>query len=187
MMSSGIDDEIWNQPVSADIIDTTIRNATRDDIAFLADCNLAMAWESEEKRLDRDVLTRGIVAVFDHPERGFYIVAERGGKRAGSLLITHEWSDWRNGGWWWIQSVYVMPEARRCGVFSSMYREIESRARTTTGVIGLRLYVEKENTGAQSTYAALGMEPAYYSLYQTCWIDLDRTGKVERAPERDRD
>lgn len=153
---------------------TTIRNATRDDIAFLADCNLAMARESEQKLLDRDVLTRGIVAVFDHPERGFYVVAERGGERVGSLLITHEWSDWRNGGWWWIQSVYVMPQARRCGVFSSMYREIESRARTTTGVIGLRLYVEKENTRAQATYAALGMEPAHYSLYQASFVDLDK-------------
>lgn len=150
---------------------TTIRNATRDDVAFLADCNIAMAWESEEKRLDRDVLTRGIVAVFDHPERGFYIVAERDGKAAGSLLITHEWSDWRNGGWWWIQSVYVMPDARRGGVFTAMYREIESRARTTSGVIGLRLYVEKENAGAQATYEALGMEPAYYSLYQRAWLD----------------
>ena len=151
-----------------------IRNATREDVAFLADCNIAMAWESEEKRLDRDVLTRGIVAVFDHPERGFYIVAERGGERVGSLLITHEWSDWRNGGWWWIQSVYVMLDARRRGVFASMYREIESRARTTTGVIGLRLYVEKENTRAQATYAALGMEPAHYSLYQASFVDLDK-------------
>jgi GNAT superfamily N-acetyltransferase len=174
--------------VSASPINQTlIRNATRDDIAFLADCNIAMALESEQKALNRDVLTRGILAVFDHPERGFYIIAERDGKRAGSLLITHEWSDWRNGGWWWIQSVYVTPDARRCGVFSSMYREIESRARTTSGVIGLRLYVEKENTGAQSTYAALGMEPAYYSLYQTCWIDLDRNGKAARPPERDGD
>ena len=157
-----------------------IRNATREDVAFLADCNIAMAWESEQKALSREVLTRGIVAVFDHPERGFYVVAERDGKRAGSLLITHEWSDWRNGGWWWIQSVYVMPDARRSGVFTTMYREIELRARATSGVIGLRLYVEKENTGAQSTYAALGMEPAPYSLYQTCWIDLDRDGKTAR-------
>lgn len=154
--------------------EATIRNATRDDIAFLADCNIAMAYESEKKRLDRDVLTRGIVAVFDHPERGFYIVAERDGHKTGSLLITHEWSDWRNGGWWWIQSVYVMPDARRAGVFSAMYREIETRARATSGVIGLRLYVEKENTGAQATYSALGMEPAYYSLYQRAWLDTDR-------------
>lgn len=166
--------QLRNDDVSPDAsTDTTIRNATRDDIAFLADCNLAMARESEQKLLARDVLTRGIVAVFDHPERGFYIIAERDGKRAGSLLITHEWSDWRNGGWWWIQSVYVMPDARRCGVFTTMYREIESRARATSGVIGLRLYVEKENTGAQATYEALGMEPAYYSLYQLAWSATD--------------
>jgi GNAT superfamily N-acetyltransferase len=151
-----------------------IRNATRADVAFLADCNMAMAYESEKKRLDRDVLTRGIVAVFDHPERGFYVVAEHDAKPVGSLLITHEWSDWRNGGWWWIQSVYVLPEARRRGVFSAMYREVDSRARASEGVIGLRLYVEKENTGAQATYAALGMEPAYYSLYQKAYIEFDR-------------
>jgi GNAT superfamily N-acetyltransferase len=152
-----------------------VRDATRDDVPFLADCNIAMAYESEKKRLDRDVLTRGIVAVFDHPERGFYVIAEREGKAVGSLLITHEWSDWRNGGWWWIQSVYVMPDARRGGVFSAMYREIETRAQASTGVIGLRLYVEKENSRAQATYSALGMEPAYYSLYQVSFADVDRT------------
>lgn len=150
-----------------------IRDAVRADVDFLADCNLAMAWESERKRLDREVLTRGIVAVFDHPERGFYVVAERDGRPVGSLLITHEWSDWRNGGWWWIQSVYVAPEGRRAGVFTAMYREIEARARAGEGVIGLRLYVEKENTGAQATYAALGMEPAYYSLYQRAFAPSD--------------
>src|SRR5215471_2332452 len=112
----------------------SIRNATRDDVAFLRDSNIAMAMESEQKLLAPEVLTRGIVAVFDHPERGFYVVAERGGVAVGSLLITHEWSDWRNGGWWWIQSVYVMPDARRSGVFTTMYRAIESRARGTSGV-----------------------------------------------------
>ena len=152
----------------------TVRNATRADVSFLADCNIAMAFESEGKHLDREVLTRGIVAVFDHPERGFYLVAVRDGKAVGSLLITHEWSDWRNGGWWWIQSVYVMPDARRGGVFSAMYREVDSRARASEGVIGLRLYVEKENTRAQATYAALGMEPAYYSLYQASYAALDK-------------
>ena len=154
--------------------DVLVRDATRADIPFLADCNVAMAFESEGKHLDRDVLTRGIVAVFDHPERGFCVVAERAGQPVGSLLITHEWSDWRNGGWWWIQSVYVTPDARRGGVFTAMYREVETRARAGTGVIGLRLYVEKENARAKATYSALGMEPAYYSLYQRSWVDLDR-------------
>ena len=153
----------------------TIRNATRDDVAFLVDCNIAMAWESEKKELDRDVLTRGVLAVFDHPERGFYIVAERDGARVGSLLVTHEWSDWRNGGWWWIQSVYVVPDARRSGVFSAMYRAIDARARQTAGVVGLRLYVEKDNARAQATYAALGMEPAYYSLYQAEFSAVERS------------
>jgi len=155
--------------------DTTIRDANRSDVEFLADCNLAMAMESEQKLLAREVLTRGIVAVFDHPERGFYLVAERDGKSVASLLITHEWSDWRNGGWWWIQSVYVMPDARRSGVFRTMYNEVERRARAGQGVIGLRLYVEKENTRAQATYSALGMEPAPYSLYQLSFVDFDRT------------
>ena len=159
--------------------DLVVRDAVRADIAFLADCNMAMARESEQKLLAREVLTRGIVAVFDHPERGFYIVAEHAGVPAASLLITHEWSDWRNGGWWWIQSVYVMPDARRQGVYTAMYREVEQRARRGEGVIGLRLYVEKENAGAQATYAALGMEPAYYSLFQTSFVELDKTNKAK--------
>ncbi len=120
--------------------------------------------------------------MFDHPERGFYIVAEHAGVPVASLLITHEWSDWRNGGWWWIQSVYVMPDARRQGVYTAMYREVERRrcaARQQKGVIGLRLYVEKENAGAQATYAALGMEPAYYSLFQTSFVELDKTNKAK--------
>lgn len=155
-----------------------VRNTTRADVPFLADCNIAMAFESEGKRLDREVLTRGIVAVFDHPERGFYLVAERGAQAVGSLLITHEWSDWRNGGWWWIQSVYVMPGARRQGVFSTMYRDVEARGQASAGVIGLRLYVETNNSRAQATYAALGMEPAHYKLYQRSWVDLDRDPKA---------
>jgi GNAT superfamily N-acetyltransferase len=151
--------------------DTIIRNAVRDDVEFLVDCNLAMAQESEQKLLARAVLTRGVVAVFDHPERGFYLVAERDGERVASLLITHEWSDWRNGGWWWIQSVYVRPMARRLRVFTTMYRDVETRAHAKEGVIGLRLYVEKENAQAKATYEALGMEPAYYSLYQSAWAE----------------
>jgi GNAT superfamily N-acetyltransferase len=162
------------QPADAPMSGFDIRDAAREDVPFLADCNLAMAFESEGKRLDPGVLTRGIVAVFDHPERGFYLVAERAGEAVGSLLITHEWSDWRNGGWWWIQSVYVMPQARRSGVFRAMYREVEMRGQAAPGVIGLRLYVEKQNVKAQATYASLGMEPAHYSLYQRSWVDLDR-------------
>jgi GNAT superfamily N-acetyltransferase len=144
----------------------TIRNAEPKDIAFLVDGNAAMALETEHKVLDRDVLTRGTRAVFDDDRRGFYLIAEREGERVGCLLITFEWSDWRNGNWWWIQSVYVLPAARRTGVFRALYAEVERRARATPGVIGLRLYVERENTRAQHTYRSLGMEPESYDMYR---------------------
>jgi GNAT superfamily N-acetyltransferase len=142
-----------------------IRNAEQIDIPFLVDGNAAMALETERKVLDRDVLTRGTRAVFDDARRGFYLIAERGDERVGCLLITFEWSDWRNGDWWWIQSVYVVPSARRTGVFRALYAEVERRARATPGVIGLRLYVERENTRAQHTYRSLGMEPESYDMY----------------------
>jgi len=149
--------------------DTTIRAATRDDIAFLVDANASMAWETEHKALDRDVLARGVTAVFDEPRRGFYRIAERDGHAAGCLLITYEWSDWRNGDWWWIQSVYVSPDDRRHGVFGALYRDVESAARAQ-GAVGLRLYVEWENERAQRTYAALGMMQEHYHMYRTGFV-----------------
>lgn len=152
--------------------DITIRAATRDDIAFLVDANASMAWETEHKRLDRDLLGRGVAAVFDEPRRGFYRVAERDGQAAGCLLITYEWSDWRNGDWWWIQSVYVSPQARRGGVFGALYRDVESQARAH-GAVGLRLYVEWENERAQRTYAALGMQQEHYHMYRTGFVAFD--------------
>ncbi|MGH8214760.1 MAG: GNAT family N-acetyltransferase [Rhodanobacteraceae bacterium] len=141
----------------------TIRPAEPGDIPFLVECNAAMALETEHKKLDRDVLLRGTQAIFDDPRRGFYLVAERDGEPAGCLLITREWSDWRNGDWWWFQSVYVTPAARRCGVFRALYAEVERRAREV-GAIGLRLYVERDNARAQQTYASLGMEEEPYRM-----------------------
>jgi len=125
-----------------------------------------MALETEDKPLDRDLLTRGVAAVFDDPARGFYLVAERAGERAGCLLITREWSDWRCGDWWWIQSVYVLPAVRRHGVFRALYDHVDAQARATPGVVGLRLYVEWENARAQATYRALGMEQEHYHLFR---------------------
>ena len=125
-----------------------------------------MAQETEDKPLDRDLLTRGVAAVFDDPARGFYLVAERAGERAGCLLITREWSDWRCGDWWWIQSVYVLPAVRRHGVFRALYDHVDAQARATPGVVGLRLYVEWENARAQATYRALGMEQEHYHLFR---------------------
>ena len=150
-----------------------IRDATRDDLDALVEYNASMAWDTERKRLDRAVLARGIAAVFDVPARGFYLVAWRGGERAGALLVTTEWSDWRCGDWWWIQSVWVEPAHRRAGVFRSLYAEVERRARASAGVVGLRLYVEWDNAHAQRTYESLGMTRAHYHLYQASFVALD--------------
>ena len=149
----------------------TIRTAAPADIPFLVECNAAMALETEHKTLDREVLARGTRAVFDDPRRGFYLVAELDGDPAGCLLITYEWSDWRNGDWWWFQSVYVTPAARRAGIFRALYAEVERRARAA-GAVGLRLYVERDNERAQRTYASLGMEEEAYRMLRRGFIDF---------------
>jgi GNAT superfamily N-acetyltransferase len=143
----------------------TIRIATRDDITHIAQWNSAMAWETERKTLEPAVIKRGVTAVFDEPRRGFYLVAERAGEPAGCLLITYEWSDWRAGDFWWIQSVYVAESARREGVFRQLYEDAKQRAKQSSAV-GLRLYVETENERAQRTYAGLGMERCHYFMYE---------------------
>ena len=143
-----------------------VRAARRDEIELLAAWATAMAWETEHKRLDSDTLRRGIAAVFASPQRGRYFIAERDGAAAGTLMLTTEWSDWRCGDWWWIQSVYVAPEHRRCGIFAALYRHVETAARADADVCGLRLYVEKENAVAQRTYAALGMDDAGYHMFE---------------------
>ena len=151
----------------------SIRPAHEGDLPFLVDCNAAMAWETEEKTLDRELLARGTRAVFADPARGFYRIAERQGRPLGCLLVTREWSDWRNGNWWWIQSVYVIADARRSGVFRALYADLESDARSSEDVVGLRLYVEKENRAAQATYAALGLSDSGYLLLQSEFAGLD--------------
>lgn len=141
----------------------TVRPATLADVEFLVECNAAMALETEHKTLDRDTLTRGTRAVFDDPRRGFYLVAECDGIQAGCLLVTYEWSDWRCGEWWWLQSVYVVPVQRRHGVFRMLFADVERRARAA-GAIGLRLYVERDNARAQRTYISLGMAEEPYRM-----------------------
>ena len=143
-----------------------IRAATSGDIPALLAWNTAMAWETEQKRLDPIVLERGIAGVFAESRRGFYLIAERDGVAVGSLLVTYEWSDWRCGDFWWIQSVYVTPEARRGGVFRALYAAVEQRA-AAAGAVGLRLYVETENQRAQATYADLGMQECHYRMYES--------------------
>jgi GNAT superfamily N-acetyltransferase len=143
-----------------------IRAAEPADLASLVQWNAAMAWETEQKRLDPAILARGVAGVFEQPQRGFYLVAERDGTAVASLLVTREWSDWRNGDFWWIQSVYVIPAARRGGVFRALYAEVE-RLAAAAGAVGLRLYVETENERAQATYAQLGMQRCPYWMYET--------------------
>jgi GNAT superfamily N-acetyltransferase len=143
-----------------------IRNATVDDIERMAGWAVAMAWETEQKRLDPDTVRKGIRAVFDQPGRGRYFIAERNGEAAGTLMLTYEWSDWRNGDWWWIQSVYVAPEHRRQGVYAALYAHVKQAAEARADVCGLRLYVEHHNTNAQRTYESLGMGDAGYKMYE---------------------
>ena len=142
-----------------------IRTARADDLETLVEFNAAMARETEDKTLDPAMLRAGVARVLAEPARGFYLVAECGGTAAGCLMVTFEWSDWRNGDWWWLQSVYVMPGHRRHGVFRALYAEVERRAAAHANVVGIRLYVERENARAQRTYHALGMREDHYRMY----------------------
>ncbi len=143
----------------------SIREARAADLATLVDFNQRLARESEGKELDPATLARGVAAVLADRAKGFYLVAERDGRVVGQLMVTYEWSDWRNGDWWWFQSVYVAAEARRQGVFKALYEAIVARAKAA-GAYGLRLYVENENRAAQATYAALGMKRARYQIFE---------------------
>jgi GNAT superfamily N-acetyltransferase len=143
----------------------TIRRATPADEAVVVAFNAALAWETEQKKLNEDVLTTGVRAVFADPAKGFYTLAERGGEVVGQVMVTFEWSDWRNGWFWWVQSVYVRADARREGVFRALFGELLRQAGEDPSVIGLRLYVERENARAQQTYRGLGMAEAPYFLY----------------------
>jgi len=153
--------------------DVFLRVATADDIDTLAGFAIAMAWETEHKRLDPATVRRGITTAINDSALGRYYIAERAGAAVGTLMLTHEWSDWRSADWWWIQSVYVTEDARRQGVFQALYRHVHALAETTPGVCGLRLYVERDNLRAQSTYAALGMQDTGYRVYEAAlpWVD----------------
>jgi ribosomal protein S18 acetylase RimI-like enzyme len=157
-------------------MNTSIRTARIDDARFLAAGNIAMALESEHTRLDPATVTRGVTAVLEDSGKGRYFVAERGGRPVGQLMVTSEWSDWRNGNFWWIQSVYVLPEARRMGVFRSMFSHLERLARGDPAVCGIRLYVERENVRAQATYRHSGLEDAGYVV-----MEVDYSGVVRAA------
>jgi len=146
--------------------DIHIRPAHNDDTPLLVQWACAMAMETEHKQLDPDTVHRGIATALAQPQRGRYWLAERSGEPAGTLMVTYEWSDWRAADWWWIQSVYVAPAHRRCGVYAALYQHVRDEAAQTPAVCGLRLYVEKENSTAQRTYQSLGMHDAGYHMYE---------------------
>ena len=145
---------------------TIIRSACTDDISDIAQFNIAMAQETEERQLDPDTIQSGVSGVIQNHAHGFYLIAERDQVAVGSLLITFEWSDWRNGTLWWIQSVYVKPEHRRTGVFKALYDAVIARARAAKSVRGIRLYVEQENLDAQSVYQKLSMQKTPYQMFE---------------------
>ncbi len=145
----------------------TVTRAQKSDHAFIVASNQAMALATEGKSLDYEVVSHGVAAVFTEADRGFYLIAKHKGEPAGCTMVTYEWSDWRNGNFWWIQSVYVRPDLRRRGIYRMMYECVQRMAAAEPDVCGFRLYVEKENRPAQKTYAALGMAETDYKLFES--------------------
>jgi ribosomal protein S18 acetylase RimI-like enzyme len=143
-----------------------IRRAQPKDAKALTAFNLSLALETEGKRLKSSLVTQGVEALLSGSAPGFYVVAEQAEKVVASLLITTEWSDWRNGEFWWIQSVYVSPEVRRRGIYRQLYGHVHSMAEQNDRVCGFRLYVEKSNHRAQETYLNLGMQETEYVVFE---------------------
>ena len=149
----------------------SIRAARPTDLEFLVDGNARMALETENRELDRELLEEGVAEVLNDAAKGVYFVADDGDGPVGQLLLTCEWSDWRCGWFWWIQSVYVVPEARESGVFGQLFRHVREAAGRDPEVCGLRLYVERENDRAQAIYRHLGMRETDYRVLE---IDFRR-------------
>ena len=147
-----------------------IRRGETRDAETIADFNAAMAAETEHLTLDRPTLLAGVRAALADAGKARYFVADAGGRVVGQLMLTREWSDWRNGDIWWIQSVYVAQDFRGRGVFKALYRHVEQFARAE-GAVGLRLYVEKENGAAQKTYESLGMSLTHYLVMEEMFRD----------------
>lgn len=155
-----------------------IRKANAGDALVIADFNCRLAQETESLSLDTTTVKRGVRSLLNDPAKGIYFVAEERRVVVGQLLITYEWSDWRNGNFWWIQSVYVAQEYRHAGVFSALFNHVQRLAKSKRGVCGLRLYVESDNRLAQQAYDRFGMKPTHYKIYETT---LRTTPRLPRA------
>ena len=143
-----------------------IRPADKSDIDALVEFNIAMALETEGKTLGPDVLRPGVEAVFEDANKGFYVVADDNGSIVGGLLITFEWSDWRDKWFWWIQSVYIKPEYRGRSLYRELYAFVKALAEERGDVAGFRLYVEHDNIHAQKVYERVGMRRSHYEMYE---------------------
>jgi RimJ/RimL family protein N-acetyltransferase len=150
--------------------DVTVRAARLSDLSELVRFSAAMAEETEGRTLDLDRLRQGISAVLTSKDRGYYLVAETMSRVVGQLLITYEWSDWRNGVFWWIQSVYVEPAMREGGVYRTMHDSVLQEAQRRPDVCGIRLYVEKDNVAAQTAYRRLGMRMTDYHVFEQDFV-----------------
>lgn len=155
-------------------MEITIRPAVPADAAAIAENNRVTALETEGWEIGPATALAGARAILEEPCRGFYLVALDGEAIVGQCMVTYEWSDWRSGDFWWVQSVYVRPDCRRQGIFARLYRTVEAMAEARPDVTGLRLYVEAGNATAQAAYARLGMRRAPYVL-------LERDYAKERA------
>ena len=151
--------------------DFHIRRAESGDLETIVQFNAAMAVEAEGKTLAIDTLTAGVRALLDDASRGFYLVAESAGRVVGQLMITTEWSDWRNAYFWWIQNVYVSQDFRRMGIYRSLNDQVRTQALSQGDVCGIRLYVDRENRVAQQVYTSLDMVHSKYDLFE---IEFDR-------------
>lgn len=152
--------------------DVHIRSAESRDLSSVVTFNAALAWETEGRRLEQPLLQAGVQAVLADATKGFYVVMEHlpSGQIIGQLLITFEWSDWRNAVFWWIQSVYVHKEWRRRGVFKKLYEYVLQKAKRQGNVAGLRLYVEQDNAAAQKVYDRAGLTVAPYRMFEKDFI-----------------
>jgi|TARA_B100000315_G_scaffold148990_1_gene137797 GNAT superfamily N-acetyltransferase len=148
------------------VLDTiSIRPARPGDTDTIVRFNVEMARDSESLELAPEMVRQGVEASLRSPERGKYFLAEKSGSVVGQIRVTHEWSDWNNSYYWWIQNVYVEPESRRNGVYTALHGHVRDLARSA-GACGLLLYVDRENTSAQEVYNRLGMESSHYLIFE---------------------
>lgn len=182
MVTSPKDNGLSPMPVLDNL---NVRLARPEDVATITSFSAAMALETEGRRLDLDRLHDGTIALLESPDRGFFMVAELeqadNRQLLGQLMITYEWSDWRNGAFWWIQSVYVDPAWRRLSVFRRMHETVMVTAKTSPNVCGVRLYVEESNGAAQAVYRKVGLTPSSYAIFEIDFV-LARPKGLEDCP-----